>query len=99
MGSGSHYSLSSPGLAIACEFFPARSQEIQVLFGRDDSFRGLCEDLAAAEAVLLTVDGLPDGIRAARRFEYQDLISSLLAEIEEMLSLAKVIRMPRKPRT
>jgi hypothetical protein len=86
------------GLAIACALFPTRSREIEVLFERDDSFRGLCEDLAAADAALLTVDRLPDGVREARRFEYQDLISDLSAEIKEMLSRVKVIRMPRKDR-
>ena len=98
MGSNSNYPDATSGLAIACALFPARSREIEVLFERNDSFRGLCEDLAAADAVRMTIDGLPVGIREARRCEYRDLISELSAEIEEMLSLAKVIRIPRKDR-
>lgn len=98
MGSSSNYPGATSGLAIACALFPARSREIEVLFERNDSFRGLCEDLAAANEVLLTIDGLPDGVRDARRLEYKELISGLATEIEEMLSLAKVIRIPRKDR-
>jgi hypothetical protein len=102
MGSNSDKSLSSPSLAAALELFPALSRQIEDLFEFDESFRGLCEDLADAANTLSQIASLPDDVREARRLEYQELLSSLCGEIEESLSKANVIhlrqdRQPPKP--
>lgn len=102
MGSSSDKPLPSPGLAAALELFPAQARRIEDLFEFDESFRGLCEDLADAQATLEHIVRLPDDIRESRRLEYRELVAALSTEIEEALSKAKVIhlhqhRPPPKP--
>ena len=52
---------------------------------RDESFRGMCEDFAAAEYALACADQLPPHIREERRTEFRGLVESLAAEIEQAL--------------
>jgi hypothetical protein len=98
MGSRSDKPLISPGLAAALERFPALSRQIEDLFEFDESFRGLCEDLADAEATLRQIVRLPDDVRDARRSEYRELVAGLSGEIEEALSRANVIHLRRNRR-
>jgi len=55
---------------------------------RDEDFRGMCEDFAAAEDALAAVDQLPLHIREERRAEFKGLMESLAAEIDEALGPA-----------
>jgi hypothetical protein len=87
------------GLTAAQVRFPARATEIEKLFDVDESFRGMCDDLAAAEQALRNVDQLPLHIQEARRDEYADLVDDLVAEIHGALGQSKVIPMPRLPKT
>ncbi|RVL60578.1 hypothetical protein [Sinorhizobium meliloti] len=68
-------------MAAALRRFPARSLQIRELSMRDEDFRGMCEDFAAAENALAAVDQLPLHIREERRAEFKGLIESLAAEI------------------
>ncbi|KQV10885.1 hypothetical protein ASC97_16415 [Rhizobium sp. Root1203] len=98
MGSRSDKPLVSPGLAAALEHFPAQAQRIEDLFESDESFRGICEDLADAEATLKQIARLPDDVRDARRSEYRELVKGLSGEIEEAISRAKIIPLRRARR-
>ncbi|MFQ6180614.1 hypothetical protein ACLMJV_01465 [Sinorhizobium meliloti] len=73
------------GLAAALRRFPARSLQIRELSIRDESFRGMCEDFAAAENALAHADQLPFHVRDERRAEFRSLVESLAAEIEQAL--------------
>lgn len=86
------------GLTTTQARFPAHSTEIRKLFDIDENFRGMCDDLAAAEQALRNADQLPDHVREARRDEYADLVNGLLDEIREALDRSKIIPMPRKPK-
>jgi hypothetical protein len=103
MGSSSDKPLPPRGLAAALELFAPQARRIEDLFEFDESFRGLCEDLADAQATLKHTMRLPDDIREARQLEYRELVTALSNEIEDALSKAKVIhfrhtRHPSKPR-
>jgi hypothetical protein len=65
------------------------------LFRASETFRSMCEDLAAAAETLANVDGLPDDVREARRQEYASLVEALVAEIGEALSQSKVVMLRR----
>lgn len=73
-------------MAAALRRFPARSLQIRELSMRDEDFRGMCEDFAAAENALAAVDQLPVHVREERRAEFKGLIESLAAEIAEALA-------------
>ncbi|APG93993.1 hypothetical protein SAMCFNEI73_pC0271 (plasmid) [Sinorhizobium americanum] len=77
------------GLAAALRRFPARSLQIRELSIRDESFRGMCEDFAAAESALAHADRLPSHVREERRAEFKSLVESLAAEIEQALGPAR----------
>ena len=73
------------GLTAVLRRFPARSLQIKELSIRDESFRGMCEDLAVAENALAAADQLPVQVREERRAEFSGLVESLVAEIEQTL--------------
>jgi hypothetical protein len=77
------------GLGAALRRFPARSLQIKELSIRDESFRGMCEDFAAAENALAHADQLPLHVREERRAEFKSLVESLAAEIDQALGAAK----------
>ena len=77
------------GLAAALRRFPARSLQIKELSIRDESFRGMCEDFAAAENALAHAGQLPIHVREERRAEFESLVESLAAEIEQALGPLK----------
>jgi hypothetical protein len=65
--------------------FPALSLQIRRLLALDESFQAMCDDLAVAEQALALTERLPEPVRAARRAEYEDLVDSLVREIEGTL--------------
>ncbi|MDK1491426.1 hypothetical protein QN219_15385 [Sinorhizobium sp. 7-81] len=76
-------------LTAALRRFPRRSLQIRELSIRDESFRGMCEDFAAAEHALAHADQLPVHVREERRAEFKSLVESLAAEIEQALGPVK----------
>ncbi|QFI70214.1 hypothetical protein [Sinorhizobium alkalisoli] len=82
---GSEGAEEGDGLSAALRRFPELSLQIKERLMRDESFRGMCEDLAAAEYALACADQLPPHIREERRDEFRGLIESLAAEIEQAL--------------
>jgi hypothetical protein len=86
------------GLEAARRRFPASSNEIERLIRQDDEFRGLCDDLAAAEAAVVAVNALAPELRAERLAECNDWISSLSLEIEHALLKGKVVPITTRPR-
>lgn len=73
------------GLSAALRRFPLFSLQIKELCLRDESFRGLCEDLDAVEHALSRVEGFPPAVREDRRAEFEAMAEGLAAEIEETL--------------
>jgi hypothetical protein len=86
------------GLSAAMRRLPIYALQIQELFARDESFRGMCDDLAAAEQVLAAVDQLPETVRTKRRVEYEGLVEDLTQEIEQALQRVKIIPISRPPK-
>jgi hypothetical protein len=84
------------GLTAARRKFPLSAKEIENLAHYDDEFRGLCDDLAAAEAALIAVESLDPALRAERLAECKGWIQSLSVEIENALDGAKVVPMPTR---
>ncbi|WP_432704666.1 hypothetical protein [Ensifer sesbaniae] len=78
--------------------FPTRGPEIGTLLARDENFRGMCDDLAAAETALAAAEHLPENIRATRRLEYEELVGELVAEIEKALARANIVPISRSPK-
>lgn len=85
----------SDGMPLAVRRFPMHAERIRALIWRDDDFRSMCDDLAAAERALATVDNLPPKLRERRRAEFIDLIEGLFAEIEHAVSESNVVRLNR----
>ena len=86
------------GLQAATRLFPARRSQISELLERDENFRGLCDDLAAAEQALAAVEDLPDDRRETRRLEYEELVKELALEIEQALDRANIFPISRSPK-
>lgn len=86
MITGSRKGDGERGLTAALRRFPAHSLHIKELSIRDEEFRALCEDLAAAENALAGADRFPSHVREERRDEFRELVESLVAEIERTLS-------------
>ncbi|OOO15814.1 hypothetical protein BTE56_23045 [Agrobacterium pusense] len=91
MGPGSDKSSNSRGLSAALDRFPTLPRHIENLFAIDEDFRGLCEDLADAEAALDRCKTLSADIRDARKLEYEEIVDSLSREIEQALARANVV--------
>jgi len=88
-------STQASALAVAEARFPEHVPQVQQLFRASETFRSMCEDLAAAVETLSHVDRLPDRIREARRQEYSGLVDALLDEIEDAIDQAKVVAFRR----
>lgn len=71
--------------------FPKRTQEIQQLSARDESFHDLCVDFSVAKALLQKWESSPDRERDARYEEYLLLARELADEIVAALDAAVVI--------
>lgn len=85
------YSTQSEGEKAAIRRLPASAHEIRRRVALDEVFRGICEDLAAAEVALTAVNTLNASIRAERASEYLGLIDGLVSEIAQELASAKVV--------
>jgi hypothetical protein len=73
------------GLLAAVQRFPDRQRALEALAGRDDSFRGLCFDFAAAQLALRRWRESASAVRERRCAEYEELVGSLAAEIASNL--------------
>nr|WP_051440890.1 hypothetical protein [Ensifer sp. WSM1721] len=98
MGTRSEGAVGRNGLQSATRWFPARGPEIETLLARDENFRGLCDDLAAAEEALAAAEQLPENLRTPRRREYEELIKDLAEEIAEALERANIFPISRSPK-
>jgi hypothetical protein len=79
----------------AARRFPSEAKLIAELIRGSESFRELCEDLAAAEQALASTDRMTEALRRARREECREWIESLANEIEWALRKAKVVQFGR----
>ncbi|WFU11955.1 hypothetical protein QA646_26635 (plasmid) [Rhizobium sp. CB3090] len=82
--------------------FPHEVARVQQLFGSDETFRGMCEDLAVAVETLTRVDCLPDTVREARRQEYAGLVEALTGEIRDAIHNSKIVILrptPARPKS
>jgi hypothetical protein len=91
MGTRSGDIIGSAGLCAVLRRFPEKQALVKRKFTLDESFRAMCDDLEAAEGALSVVDRLPDHLRVTRRAEYDEVIQSLVDEIEAALHRAKII--------
>jgi hypothetical protein len=66
--------------------FPDRGHAIEELARADESFRSLCEDLAAAQTALVHWERSSSPVREARYAEYRELVRDLVAELEATLN-------------
>ncbi|WP_432761336.1 hypothetical protein [Rhizobium mayense] len=82
-------------LAILGIRFPDDVIRVQQLLNIDETFRSMCEDLAAAMETLAHVDRLPESVREARRQEYADLVEALVNEIHEAIRHSNVVVLRR----
>ncbi|QFI69068.1 hypothetical protein [Sinorhizobium alkalisoli] len=98
MGARSEGTAGKGGLQAAICRFPTRGPQIEALLARDENFRCICDDLAAAEEALAAVEHLPESLRAVRRLEYDEIVTDLAGEIAEALERANVVTMPRLPK-
>ncbi|KOF20224.1 hypothetical protein AC244_10175 [Ensifer adhaerens] len=98
MGSQRESATGKSGLQAATRRFPKRGSQIEALFERDENFRGLCDDLAAAEQALWATEHLPENNRMTRRLEYEELVAELADEINRVLDRANVLPMSRSPK-
>lgn len=81
----------SIALDVAARRFPENTDRLQRLFHSDETFRSMCEDLAAAVEALRHFDRQQDHVRESRRAEYASLIEALVGEIGEALTSKIVI--------
>jgi sialic acid synthase SpsE len=85
------WSGSTSALAIAEVHFPDQASKVRHLFRVSETFRSMCEDLAAAVETLKRLDEVPRSERELRRQEYKDLERALVSEIGETLSQSNVV--------
>jgi len=78
--------------------FPAHAQAIELLTKRDERFREICEELAAAERALECTRNAPEPLRREREEEWQGLIERLTAQLAEALLNKNVIPIGRRAR-
>ena len=95
MMSGKDNSAHVSALEIVEGRFPDEVTRVQHLFNIDETFRSMCEDLAAAVETLAHVDRLPDSVREARRQEYADLVEALVSEIRDAIRRSNVVVLRR----
>jgi hypothetical protein len=81
----------SAGLYAVLRRFPGEHALVRKLFIRDESFRAICDDLAAAQRALGAADQLAEHVRFERRAEYEEIVQSLASEIEVTLHRAKIV--------
>ena len=72
-------------LEVAIRKFPGQVEAVVRLAERDDAFRDMCEELAAAETALAGLRGARTSPERERREECEGWIVRLLAEMTEAL--------------
>jgi len=77
------------GVVVACRLLPAIASKVERLAESSESFRDLCDDLAAAELALTRLSKLPDAAADQRLAECEGWIVSLTAEIDEAVRRAE----------
>lgn len=80
------------GVSVACRLLPELARSIEERARRDESFRDLCDDLAAAELALAALRRNPDPAASERVAECEDWIASLTAEVENTVRRAAGLR-------
>ncbi|TPE47690.1 hypothetical protein [Amaricoccus solimangrovi] len=85
-------------LASALRRFPEKADRVLRLAERDEAFRDMCEELAAAEAALETLTGDGSATGAARREECEGWIVRLLGEMSDAVREEEVIRLSDRRR-
>jgi hypothetical protein len=70
------------GVGVACRLLPALARFIVERAKRDESFRDLCDDLAAASRSLEALKRSADAVSSERVAECEGWITSLTAEVE-----------------
>ena len=91
MGTRSGEIVECVGVYAVMRRFPNERVLVKRLFTKDESFRAMCDDVAAAESALGAVDRLPEHVRTVRRAEYEELVQGLESEIEMALNRAKIV--------
>jgi hypothetical protein len=77
------------GLQAIVQRLPVRGQEIERLAEESETFLGICEDFADAEAALRHWSAAPPSSTIeARKAEYVTLVEELAIEIEQLLDNA-----------
>ncbi len=87
--------VTADGVHAAIRHFPGSASQIEALACENESFRDLCDELAAAEEALAAVDRLAEAARAERRLEWLSFIRGALAEIGAELRRIKVVPIER----
>ena len=77
------------GFSAAVRRFPQAEFAIRRLMSRSEAFCDMCEELAEAECALSKVPGAPEGLREARRHEWQELVDRLVAEVGAALQASE----------
>jgi hypothetical protein len=80
----------------AKRMFPANAGIIDELAARQDSFRDLCSDFAVADELMRQWEISKSPESKERHTEFVELVDGLRKEIEDAVSAAKVIRLPRR---
>src|SRR5262249_20007802 len=91
MASGNWNFTLWPALDLIETRFPAKADRVRQLFHADETFRGMCEDLAAAVEALKHADRQPNDVRELRVAEYSSLVEELMSEIGEALTNKLVV--------
>lgn len=79
-----------PGVMAAIRLLPRHKKEIEELALADESFRGLCRDLADATDILLRLKESVSADAAERWLEYRHLVDGLEAELQRAIQEKRV---------
>jgi hypothetical protein len=80
----------------AKRIFPASAKLIDELAARKDSFRDLCSDFAVADELMRRWEKSQSLESKERYAESVELVAGLRKEIEDALTYANVVRIPRR---
>jgi hypothetical protein len=85
---------ASHEIAAALRRFPHRTEQVALLSSRDEAFRDMCEELAAADEALSRLEADRTAAGAARRAECEGWITRLIEEMGATLDRADIIPLP-----
>jgi hypothetical protein len=85
--------IPSPNLGqeAATRRFPSEAKLIEEVIIRNESFRGLCDDLAEAERALAATEEMPEPLRSDRQAERREWVESLTNEIGRALRIVQIV--------